>query len=262
MAGRSGQNGAPNSGDVQSVMLAIRVLETLGAAEGALGVSQLAEMLGVTKARVHRHLRTLHRLGCVVQDPESERYVLGLRPLIIAPAEGLHRAMRTVARMGMRELAERLGLTVVLSARAERELVIVAVARSGRGMEVITSLGETLDFSSSVQGRIAVASMEEPERERALGFQPSDEQIAEYEALRARGWAAGHNESEDVNLLAAPILVAPRTPVGTIALLGPGQRVPLAPPSEMVGGLTALARRIGDHLVLRPEAGLTATRPS
>lgn len=48
---------------VEAVKVAVRVLDELAMAQRAMGVTELAEALGETKPRVHRHLSTLREVG-------------------------------------------------------------------------------------------------------------------------------------------------------------------------------------------------------
>src|SRR3546814_16348062 len=51
----------PNS--VEAVKVAVRVLDELALQQRPMGVTELADALGETKPRVHRHLSTLKELG-------------------------------------------------------------------------------------------------------------------------------------------------------------------------------------------------------
>src|SRR5919204_614652 len=66
-----------SSGTIQSVDRAARILKALAAGPPRLGVSELAERLGLAKTTVHGLLRTLHDHGLVEQDEQSDKYQLG-----------------------------------------------------------------------------------------------------------------------------------------------------------------------------------------
>jgi DNA-binding IclR family transcriptional regulator len=71
---------------VQSVQRAVRVLRELAAGGPRLGVTELAERVGVAKPTVHALLRTLEGEGLVVQDSETGRYQLGPGLLLLGNA--------------------------------------------------------------------------------------------------------------------------------------------------------------------------------
>src|SRR6476659_505586 len=64
-------------GTIQSVDRAARILKALASGPRRLGVSQLADQLGMTRPTVHGLLQTLQAHGFVEQDPDSDKYQLG-----------------------------------------------------------------------------------------------------------------------------------------------------------------------------------------
>lgn len=52
---------------MRSVQVALDVLEAVAFSDEELGVTQIAERLGLTKGSVHRHLLTLVERGYLVQ---------------------------------------------------------------------------------------------------------------------------------------------------------------------------------------------------
>ena len=55
----------------------IGILKALGGGTARLGVTELADQLGLAKATVHGLLRTLQAHGLVEQHPDSDKYQLG-----------------------------------------------------------------------------------------------------------------------------------------------------------------------------------------
>ena len=73
---------------IQSVDRAARILKALAAGSPRLGVSELAERLGLAKTTVHGLLRTLERQDLVEQDPETGKYRLGPEMLQVPGSDG------------------------------------------------------------------------------------------------------------------------------------------------------------------------------
>ena len=63
---------------IQSVARAARLLKALGGDTPRLGVTELAERVGLAKGTVHGLLRTLEDEGLVEQDAETGKYQLGM----------------------------------------------------------------------------------------------------------------------------------------------------------------------------------------
>src|SRR5919198_678413 len=64
-------------GTIQSVDRAARILKALASGPRRLGVSQLADQLGLSRPTVHGLLQTLAAHGFVEQDRDSDKYQLG-----------------------------------------------------------------------------------------------------------------------------------------------------------------------------------------
>src|SRR3954471_6990724 len=64
-------------GTIQSVERAADILKALGGGPRRLGVSQLADQLGLSRPTVHGLLQTLQLHGFVEQDADSGKYQLG-----------------------------------------------------------------------------------------------------------------------------------------------------------------------------------------
>src|SRR4051812_30222369 len=97
----------PDAG-VRSVLLALDVLEAVAFSGEELGVTQLAERLGMTKGSVHRHLITLVERGYLVQNSATTRYALGPKSRLLARLAP-DADLVLLAEGPMRELRDRLG---------------------------------------------------------------------------------------------------------------------------------------------------------
>src|SRR3984957_13713709 len=62
---------------IQSVQRAAQILGVLGSGTPRLGVTEIAERLGLAKPTVHGLLRTLEANELIAQDPETGKYSLG-----------------------------------------------------------------------------------------------------------------------------------------------------------------------------------------
>src|ERR687886_1946416 len=71
------QRAAERRGRIQSVDRAARILKVLASGPRRLGVSEIADRLGLTRPTVHGLLQTLQAHGFVEQDRDSDKYQLG-----------------------------------------------------------------------------------------------------------------------------------------------------------------------------------------
>ena len=70
---------------LSSVTTAVRLLKTFSEKDVEIGISALSKRLGVSKSTVHRLATTLVAEGLLEQNPETERYHLGVALLLRVP---------------------------------------------------------------------------------------------------------------------------------------------------------------------------------
>jgi DNA-binding IclR family transcriptional regulator len=242
------------SGDkIQAVALTIDLIETLSRSETPLRVTQLAHALNVQKPRIYRHLRTLVELGYVQQDPETERYQLGLRLFLLGNRMAEKFELGAVVRESLRELSRRVGQTAVVAALDEERLRVVEVARPGTPIEIFTYPNVQLPLHATAQGMVALSfgpkklldsTLRRPlSRETAATIVDPAAILQWVARVRERGWAVAPGHSlEGVNAIAAPIWGASGAFVGTLALLGSVQQVKADPDEELVRTVVDAAR--------------------
>ena len=115
---------------VEAVKVAIRILDELALAQRAMGVTELADALGETKPRVHRHLSTLREVGIVEQDQSTDRYRLGWRVFQLGEAAGTQFDLRTRAEPYLIRLRDELKETAVLAVPINGRPMVIASADS------------------------------------------------------------------------------------------------------------------------------------
>jgi len=142
---------------IQSVDRAARILKALGAGSPRLGVSELAERLGLAKTTVHGLLRTLERQDLAEQDPETGKYRLGPEMLQLGNAFLDHHELRGRSLVWADTLAERVGEAVrvgVLYGR--RVLVVHHVFRPDDSVQIL-EVGASVPWHASALGKVHAA---------------------------------------------------------------------------------------------------------
>jgi DNA-binding IclR family transcriptional regulator len=180
-------------------------------------LSQLVERLGLNIASCHAILNTLTQSGFVERNPNHKTYRLGA-PLIALGHAALeaHPAI-DAARDEARDLAERLKMEVLVTARSSNE--IVAVARAGRlaAKNISLRVGQRLPLWPPWGAPfMAWATDADIAAWLARGPYGTEERRAEYlallETVRERGYAVTvHNAlSERIDAVLAQQSATPR----------------------------------------------------
>lgn len=254
------------AGDVQAVMVTMRVLEVLGSTPDEMGITQIAAAVGTTKARVHRHIKTLQRGAWVLQDPRTERYRLGLRAMLLGGGEGYGRILRGVTNAQLQELADDVGQMVTISSprRGAMDLVDIVHPTVRGALWLDGALGQHLPLHASAQGKIAMAFGPSSLRESLKGTQLAAitehtttnlrQLDAELKVVGERGWAEAPEENVvGVNTIAVPLFLNRAEFVGAIAVVGFVNAVPPAPPASLVDRVKLAGEALSAHLSAPPD---------
>lgn len=246
-------------GTIQSVALALQVLETLANAAGDMGVTELASALGTTKSRIHRHLQTLVSLGYISQNPQTERYRIGTRLIALGQAASGSADLTSVAQPHMRTLRDRTGQAVSIGGLEPDGIRILQTLHGNMQIEVGVRPGSTLGYCNSAQGKVALSTLSPQKREAlipqvipaATGFTITDRDtfLAHIEDIAQRGWATAPNEAMlGLNALACPIFNAAHETVATIAIVSLTQHIKTPPQPEQIAAVRDAAARISEEL--------------
>jgi DNA-binding IclR family transcriptional regulator len=240
---------------VQSIVMALEILEYLARQPDPVGVAAIAAALHITKSRVYRHLRTLLARGYIYQAGSFEKYQIGSRLVSLSHAVTENFQLAHVANAAITQLREALGHFTVLSER-DRDGMRVVATRAGKSMlEVQVKQGSLLPYHASAQGKLCLAFgepalLDQVCRARLEAMTPysitnARALRAEVERVRRNGYATAFNESlVGTNSLAAPILGPGQVFRGTVAVIDSVQFLPQQPSRKQIARVIAAARQI------------------
>ena len=248
------------SGDgVQAVQLTLKILEHLARERRAVGVTSLAEALGTTKSRIHRHLQTLLAQGYIVQPRDSDRYESGPRLVALGRTVSDNLNLADVAADPLMELRDALGHSAVVSQITPDGMRVLATVPGRSAIEIGVRAGSVLAFHCSAQGKAALAYASEEFVARVLRakleiFTPYTvitpakltEQLAK---IREQGWATAPNEAGiGLNTLAAPVFNASGRVCGAVGVVDIVQFIDEVPTDEQRRRTMAAAKRVSEAL--------------
>jgi DNA-binding IclR family transcriptional regulator len=167
-------NDPPARQGIQSVEIAMTVLDALESANGPASLTQLAAASGMQPSKVHRYLVSLVRCGLVSQSPRSSLYDFGpaLRRL---GAESLRR-MDEVGLVSehLPELRDLTGYSVNLAVWGDHGPVVVRWDYGTYALPVTVRIGATMQLHSSSLGRVFLAFLPESLTDPILREQQAD----------------------------------------------------------------------------------------
>lgn len=148
---------APRNSVVHNV---IDVLRCFSSEYPLVGVTEIADRVGLHKSSVSRLLTTLEAEGWVEQDPSTRKYQLGLGLIAIAGPLLANLNVRKVAYPYLQELAESSQETTVLAVWEDSASVTVEQIASDRTIKHTSPLGAQYTSTGSATVQTFLANLE------------------------------------------------------------------------------------------------------
>ena len=251
---------------LQSLDMALQVLEALDNGAPERGVSDLARELGVSKAAIYRILTTMARRGYVTRNPTTSHYAIGARLRRFSHVASSTLDLPSVARPYMIELRDATLDTVHLAVLEDREAVYIAKEDGLHPVQVASRVGARCPAHCVSTGKALLAYADDAVRERLLAaglsrYTPLTHAAAEdfrREMARIRAQGCAVNEGEwrvEVRGVAAPIFDSTGSAVASIGVCSPAQRMPDERLSEACALVTDIASRLSLQLGGAPRIG-------
>ena len=244
---------------IQSVDRAARILKALASGPRRLGVSEIADRLGLARPTVHGLLQTLQAHGFVEQDRDSDKYQLGAGLLQLGNSYLDLNELRARSLVHAERLAARADAAVRVGVMHGASVVIVHhVFRPDSTLQIL-EVGAELPLHASALGKAMLAYapdhavddlLVEPLprlTSRTLTPAALRQELAD---VRERGFA---REKEEAILgessIAAPIFDHSGHAVGAIGVVGDTERImPRGAPRQVSSAVAEAARGISREL--------------
>jgi DNA-binding IclR family transcriptional regulator len=233
--------------EVDAVSRALAILKAIVENE-TVGLTEAAELAGVSKSTAFRLLATLEEAGLVEHRP-ARGYAAGAEAFRWAShlIGGLE--VRNVAMPHLLRLRDATSETVNLAVLRGSAMVYVAILESPSALRMADVPGSGVPIHAAALGRAVAAHLEPARLAELLGPEPYDkltprtptswvELASELQATQSRGYAVDREEvAVGVTCVAAPLL-AQGVPVGAISVSSPSARLDEARIAE-IGRLVA-----------------------
>jgi DNA-binding IclR family transcriptional regulator len=249
-------------GLIQSVERAALILKVLASGPRRLGVSEIADRLGLTRPTVHALLQTLQAHGFVEQVRDSDKYQLGAGLLQLGNSYLDLNELRARALVHAERLASRADAAVRVGVLHGDSIVVVHhVFRPDSTLQIL-EVGAELPVHASALGKAVLAFLPRNSVDDLLSDPLSrltsrtltpDALRNELNQVREHGWARERNESIlGESSIASPIFDHSGHAVGAIGVFGDTDRIiPRTPTKALTTAVTDAARAISRELGAR-----------
>jgi DNA-binding IclR family transcriptional regulator len=221
---------------IQSVERAAAILGALGSGTPRLGVTEIAERVGLAKPTVYGLLRTLEKHDLVVQDPDSGKYSLGPGVLQLGNAYLDGSELRARSLLWAETLAQRASEAVwVATLSGSRVIVLHHVFRPDNTVQIL-EVGAAIPWHACALGHAIVAHLPATATARVMAGdlvpltgRTKTSRAALSRALaqvRKNGYAVEDQEATVGDAgVAAPIMNRHGSVAGAIGVVGPADRL-------------------------------------
>jgi DNA-binding IclR family transcriptional regulator len=240
---------------LSSVATAIRLLKAFGVEDRELGISELAKRLGVSKSTVHRLASTLLSEGLLEQNPETDRYRLGVTLFTLGTMVRRRMDLTAEAKIHLNQLRAEVEENVRLAHLDGDKVLYIYDFESPHAVRLRSQTGLTKPAYCTAEGLVLLAMADGTTRARALAgpFEPAGPNAAtdaaavaaRIEEVQRQGWAFEDEESEiGMRCVAAPVRAVDGRAMAAISIAGPRARIRKRMLPQLVSRLIATAEQI------------------
>lgn len=243
---------------VQSLERALDILEMLGRSEGELGVTEIGPQVGLANGTVHRLLSTLTLRGYARQNPQTRKYALGPKSLMLSSSA--RERLGPLARPYLTELMEVSRESANLAALERNAVVYIEQVPAQRMVRMLTEVGNRVPPHSSGTGKVLLAYQPDEVTDaviRQSGLPRFTEHTITDEArfreelalTRVRGYAVDSEEmEEDVRCLAAPVYFPDGQILAAMSISGPAGRLSESRIEDLIPHIKRIANSFSQSL--------------
>ncbi|MBA3807307.1 MAG: IclR family transcriptional regulator [Solirubrobacterales bacterium] len=251
----------------QSLARGLAILGCFTPAQPVLGISDIADELGMSRSTTHRYVTTLVALGYLEQDAQR-KYRLGLRVTDLGMSALNSMGLREHAHPYLKELRERTSYTVSLAVLDGTEILYVDRAKSFRReqskIELDPNPGSRLPAHCTAMGKILLAFLPESEQRERIAqmtlakkapntITSKSALTVELEQVREEAFAVNDQELlAELYAIAAPVRDHAHETVAALSLSAHSSMISLEGLVDALGPhLIATADRISQRLGYR-----------
>ena len=266
--GKDEDRGDDGKSRLSSVATAFRLLNAFSEEEVEIGISSLSKRLGVAKSTVHRLAVTMVAEGILEQNPENEKYRLGITLFRLGSLVRARMNLSNEAKPFLVELRELTGETVHLAILNEDQIMYVYNLESRQAVRARSDVGVRKPAYCTAEGLAILAFQPAHVMERIIaeGLSPRTARTntdpaklrAALGEVRERGYAVEDEEAEiGMRCIAAPVRDGRGETVAAVGVAGPVQRMSrraiIAFAPDLIKIANSISARLGHRL--RPALG-------
>lgn len=262
MTKRDPRRQAPQSvpAKIETVATATAIIDFLAESAEAMGVQQVATVLGMTKSRASRHLANLESLGLVARMASGRGYQLGWRVMRWGHIASGQFDLTQILEKPLHKLNDETGKTVLLCAPAGGEAIVTHCLPAKTAIRIEVEIGLVLGLPYSPSACICYAFLPRERREEMLShlqqrepdFRVEDETtfIQRIDHIQQHYYCWDQNKYNlGYGAIATPIFNQQEELAGTVTLMLPSEELnQTGTPQELITALLSCGEKCSHTL--------------
>lgn len=221
----------------QSVWRALTIISLFSRQRTQLGITEIANVLGVSKGATHSIVSTLVRAGFLSQDADTKKYELGLKVFEIGMLQPQTQYLNQHAIGPTMELSHTHKVVTKVAIWDGDAVLVTWTNYPPNRPELSNSVGPRLRAHSTALGKCVLAHLPSAELDRFLannvlaGYTNAtitDEAVfrKEMEDIAQKGYALDREESlPGTACIGAPVFDGSLSVLGAVSLSGPSEKI-------------------------------------
>jgi IclR family transcriptional regulator, KDG regulon repressor len=216
----------------QSVERALTIISLFSRQKTKLGITEIADVLGITKGATHSIVSTLVRAGFLSQDPDTKKYKLGLKMFEIGMLQPQIQHLNQAAMGPAIDLSHACKVITRVSIWDGDAVLVTWTTYPSNRPELSASVGPRLHAHATAMGKSMLAHMPPDALDSFLANNPltrftnttitdEDQFRKEMEAVVQRGYAVDREESLLGNAcIGTPVFDGNLSVLGAVSISG------------------------------------------
>jgi DNA-binding IclR family transcriptional regulator len=226
----------PKYNFIQSLGRGLSILEQFSQGTRSLGITAIANRVGLPKSTCFGLLHTLQGLGYIQQDRETGQYSLGVKAFELGQAYITGVDLRSLSRPSLEQIVEKYQETVHLAISEGQRAVYIDNVEASHAVTVTSRVGKECKLHCTAAGKVLLAYMADEDRDEVIsrGLERFTTQtitdpqrlIDHLAQIREEGYAIDHQErNSGLRCVGAPVFNARGQAIAAISISGPNSRV-------------------------------------
>lgn len=245
---------------INSVDRAMKIIHLFDEQKPEWKLSEISRELDLHKSTVHGLLRTLAHHGYIEQNPETEKYRLGLRFLEKSTYVLNHLDLRGIAAPHLKEIAKQYGESTHLALLDEGEAIYIDKVEGASAISMYSRIGKRAPLYCTAVGKVLISEKDHPTVSEYAAQQSykvhtvntissKEEFIQEISKVTAQGYALDNEELEiGLRCAAVPIYNNRGELIAAMSISGPSSRLTGEQLDRVIADLKSHAASISSKL--------------